>query len=138
MAEPPVNISLYRIIHINNLEEILRAGKLLCPKCVQNDSNYIAIGDNTLIKSRKQRTITVSPYGDFADYVTFYFGNRSPMLYNIQHGYNNVTKRKAEEIIYLVTTFNEIKNRGLDYVFTDGHGYHHLSQFFNDENDLKI
>ncbi len=132
----PSPIFLYRIIHINNLEKILYEGKLICPAGIEKDNNYISIGDNTLIKSRRNKTIDISPFGDFSDYISFYFGYRSPMLYNIQNGYNNVTKRKPEEIIYLVTSFDEIKRRNTKYVFTDGHGYHHLSQFFNVENDL--
>ena len=59
------------------------------------------------------------------------------MLYNIQKGYNNVVKRKPEDIIYLVTSFKTIKENKSEFVFTDGHGYHNLSQFFNDEKYLK-
>ena len=59
------------------------------------------------------------------------------MLFNIQNGYNNVTKRPPEDIVYLITNFETVKNNNSDFVFTDGHGYHHLSQFFKQETDLK-
>ncbi len=59
------------------------------------------------------------------------------MLYNIQNGYNNVTKHSPDSIIYLVTAFDKIKENKQAYVFTDGHGYHQFTQFFNDEADLK-
>ena len=98
-----------------------------------NDSNFIGIGDSTLIQSRKSRQIPIVPNGDFSDYVAFYFGVRSPMLHNIQKGYSNVTKRHPEDIVYLITTYETVKNNNSDFIFTDGHGYHHLSQFFNQE-----
>ena len=48
----------------------------------------------------------------------------------------NVEKRKPEDIIYLVTTFEQIKKHNCEYIFTDGHAYHNYSQFFNHEKDL--
>lgn len=135
MAKPDT-IYLFRIIHADNLDFILESGKLTCPNHDDSDPNYIGIGDFTLIESRSSRQVMVAPHGNFNDYVSFYFGMRSPMLYNIQKGYNNVTQRKPEEIVYLVTTFNRIKENDSSFVFTDGHGYHLMSQFFNKEEDL--
>ncbi len=131
------SIYLYRIIHIANLDYILKIGKLTCPNHANCDPDYMNIGDTTLIRSRSSREITVEPNGSFSDYVAFYFGWRSPMLYNIQKGFNGVTKIKPETIIYLVTSFPEVKNTGNRFVFTDGHAYHLMSQFYNCENDFK-
>jgi ssDNA thymidine ADP-ribosyltransferase, DarT len=133
----PDEIYLYRITHIDNLDFILEKGKITCPNNPNCDPNFIRIGDSTLIQSRSSRLINVAPNGRFSDYVAFYFGARSPMLYNIQKGYNNVTKRTPEEVIYLITTFEKIKESRCLYVFTDGHAYHNLSQFFNREEDLE-
>ena len=133
----PDTIYLYRITHINNLDFIFKSQKISCQNSPDNDSNFIGIGDSTLIQSRKSRQIPIVPNGDFSDYVAFYFGVRSPMLYNIQKGYSNVAKRHPEDIVYLITTYETVKNNNSDFIFTDGHGYHHLSQFFNQEADLK-
>lgn len=133
----PNKIYLYRITHIDNLDFILQSKKLTCPNHSDSDTDYIGIGDKTLIDSRNLSQIYVVPKGNFTDYVSFYFGARSPMLYSIQKGFNNVTKRAPESIIYIVTTFDKIKESGVQYVFTDGHGYHSMSQFFNQEADLK-
>lgn len=135
MAKPNV-IYLFRICHIDNLDYILESGKLTSPNNPDSDPNYIGIGDSTLISSRSLREIQIVPYGSFNNYVAFYFGARSPMLYNIQKGYNNVTRRSPDEIIYLVTTFDKVKEENCQYVFTDGHAYHNLSQFFNQEESL--
>lgn len=130
-------IYLYRITHKNNLDFILNSSKLTCPSHADSDPNYIGIGDSTLIESRNFKKIYIEPNGNFTDYVAFYFGTRSPMLYNIQNGYKGVEKRNPEEIVYLVTTFENIIKNNCQYVFTDGHGYHSMSQFFNDKNSLK-
>ena len=130
-------IYLFRLIHIDNLDYILTRGILTCPNHPLRDENYLNIGDQTLIKSRNKKQIPVEPGGYFHDYVAFYFGYRPPMLYEIQRGYNKVIKRHPSEIIYLVTTFDEVKNAGLSFVFTDGHAYHNFTQFFKHESELK-
>lgn len=132
----PENIYLYRITHLNNLDFILKSGRVTCPNHFAADSNYINIGDTTLIRNRNVREINVEPKGTFSDYIAFYFGTRSPMLYNIQNGFQHVTKRKPEDIIYLVSSFEEIKKTETPYVFTDGHAYHLMTQFFNSEKYL--
>lgn len=132
----PENIYLYRITHLNNLDYILKTGKITSPNNPGADPNYINIGDTTLIRSRNVREITVAPKGTFSDYVAFYFGPRSPMLYNIQKGFQGVAKRNPQEIVYLVSTYDEIKKSGNQFVFTDGHAYHLMSQFFNTEEHL--
>ncbi len=133
----PDTIYLYRITHIDNLDFILKSKLICCQNSDNSDPNFIGIGDSSLIQSRKSRQIPIVPNGDFSDYVAFYFGARSPMLYNIQKGFNNVTKRNPEDIIYLITNVDTVKENKSEFVFTDGHGYHHFSQFFNQEEDLK-
>jgi len=96
----PDTIYLYRITHIDNLDFIFKSKKICCPNAEERDSNFIGIGDSSLIQSRKSRQIPIVPNGDFSDYITFYFGARSPMLYNIQKGYNNVAKHAPEDIVY--------------------------------------
>ena len=121
MAKPDT-IYLYRITHIDNFDFILESGKLTCPNNLDCDASYIGIGDETLIGSRSSKEINIEPNGNFTDYVAFYFGTRSPMLYSIQKGFNNVTKRSPETIIYIVTTLENIKEGEFQYVFSDGHG----------------
>jgi hypothetical protein len=132
----PETVYLYRITHLNNLDFILKGRKVTCSSHSESDPDYINIGDTTLIQSRNNKSIMVAPYGSFSDYVAFYFGSKSPMLYNIQNGFQGVTKRKPQEIVYLVSSIDEIKKSGKPYVFTDGHAYHLMSQFFNTDNYL--
>lgn len=134
----PNPIYLYRIIHIDNLKYILQTGVITSPTSDFADPNYIGIGDASLKLERKIREIPVEPFGTFSDYVAFYFGSRSPMLYEIYHGYNGVTKRNQEEIIYLVSSYEKVEELGLPYIYFDGHGYHKFSQVYNSRAGLEM
>ncbi|MDZ7692353.1 MAG: DUF4433 domain-containing protein [Balneolaceae bacterium] len=136
-SDIPSPVYLYRIIHIDNLEFILDEQELRCANHPERDPNYTGIGDSTLIKRRGAKDIPLMPGGTFKDYVAFYFGPRSPMLYEIKHGYNGVTQRNQEEIIYLVTTIEKVEEHGCNYVFYDGHAYHAFSNCYNDVQDLE-
>lgn len=129
----PSPIYLYRIVHIENLGFIVQNNELTCPSHERVNPNYVGIGDNSLILERKSKQLPISPGGTFDDYVAFYFGMRSPMLYNIKHGYQGVTPRSQHDIIYLISSFDKIKELQLPFIYFDGHGYHHLSRAFNTE-----
>ncbi|WP_441001472.1 type II toxin-antitoxin system toxin DNA ADP-ribosyl transferase DarT [Fodinibius sp. SL11] len=132
----PSPVYLFRIIHVDNLGFILDEQELRSPNHPNKDPAYTGIGDTSLISKRGAKTIQKGPGGTFRDYVAFYFGPRSPMLYEIKNGYNNVTKRNQEDIIYLVTTVEEIEDNGCGYVFFDGHAYHSFSCCFEDLSNL--
>ncbi len=130
------NIGLYRIIHIDNLEFILKSQMLTAPNHQHCDPNYIGIGDQSLIEKRSSKLIPLTPKGTFRDYVSFYFAKRSVMLYVIQNGFNKVEKRDPEEIIYLVTTYSKVKNSFRPYIFYDGHAYEGMSVCYNNDEGL--
>lgn len=82
----PVDIEkiwLYRIVHINNIEHILTRG-IFSHSHANADSEYVNIGDATLINQRNDFPVKLDGYGNLGDYVPFYFGPLSPMLYNIK------------------------------------------------------
>ena len=100
------------------------------------DPDFVKIGDNTLIDYREDLKIPVIPGGRFSEYIPFYFGPRSPMLYQIATGFDGVQKFPQEEIIYIVSRMDIIKKEGLVFVFTDGHARATITSFFNiDELD---
>jgi len=65
------------------------------------------------------------------DYISFYFGVRSPMLYCIKNGYD-VEKRPQSEIIYLISSIEKLVELNCHFIFTDGHSFAAYTQFFND------
>ncbi len=124
------NRHLYRIVHKDNLEHILKCGKLCCNNHNEADGNYIGIGDETLIKNRDKRNITIPPFGTFKDYVSFYFCPKTPMLYKIQRGFS-VQQRVKRDIIFVVTRIDKIIESNVEYIFSDGHAYAYLSKLYN-------
>ncbi len=126
---PEMNkIFLYRMTHIENIPHILQYGitHLSSPNA---NGNYQSIGDSSIISVRGQKTM---PNGDnLGDYIPFYFGKRTPMLYVIQKGYNQVTATPPENIVYCVTSIAQIQKYGLNFVFTDGHAVDSFTSYFN-------
>lgn len=127
---------VFRMTHIHNMPHILQEG------FVHSDSpraskDYIPIGDRTLIETRGKKLIMNRPING---YIPFYFGFRSPMLYVIQNGFNGVTKREPQEIIYCVLRLDDIIASGLRFVFTDGHANDSLTNVFEADriNDLDV
>ncbi len=125
---------IYRIIHRNNLSSILKSGELVAPNYASG-TNYISIGETELIGYRSNKIVPLKPFGNLKDYITFYFGPRSPMLYAIANGYD-VKRIDQEEIIYLVSSIEDLELFERKYVFTDGHAFAAITQFFNNKNDL--
>jgi len=78
---------LYHITHIRNLPRILATGQLLCDAEVARQSLVETDIGMPSIKARRRRTlVTCGAGGTPADYVPFYLGPRSPMLFSISRG----------------------------------------------------
>jgi hypothetical protein len=126
----PEKALIWRIVHRDNLPWILDNG-LHCANSPTQDPNYVAIGNADLIGRRKHRVVPIVPGGTLADYVPFYFTPFSPMMYNIYTGRGEVPKRSNEEICILVSKLSRVKEKGVQFVFTDRHAYPQLARFFN-------
>lgn len=125
-------IYAFRIIHIDNIPYIEKFG------FVHIDSpfsapDYINIGDAKVIAVRSQRN--VKGY-NLSEYIPFYFGPRSPMLYVIQNGYNGVERIEAERIVYCVIRLDDIINSSKECIFTDGHALSVLTNYY-EKDQLK-
>ena len=129
-------VNLYRIVHIENVAYILKNG-MFCVGHPSFDPDNIFIGDSVLTGQRHEHPIPLAGYGNVGDYVPFYLGYRSPMLFNIQTGYRGVKKQAPAEIVYIVCKLKGFVEKGYTYVFTDGHAKNRLTRFFTDVSDLK-
>jgi hypothetical protein len=132
----PAAIWLYRITHIANLEHDLLHG-LHTANSPKANPDYLQIGDSTLITYRKDMAAPDPPGGTLADYIPFYFGPRSPMLYQIASGWEDIEKHPQDNIIYYISSIDQIRSAGLKYFFTDGHGRSRTSTAYTDEQDLQ-
>lgn len=128
----PAQIWLYRMTHLDNLPHILRCG-LVTATHPNADPNYRPIGDQSLIGVRKDLDAPNPPGGKFSEYVPFYLGHRSPMLYQIATGYEGVEKIPQSDIVYIVVEHDCIRRNGLAWFYTDGHARHGMTKFYTDE-----
>jgi len=121
------SIKIYRMTHIENIPHILANG-ITHANSPNSNPNYKPIGDGTLISTRSIKDI---PDGRLlGDFIPFYFGVRTPMLYVVQRGFNSVARTKAEDIVYIVSSVQNVMDCNLDFVFTDGHAVDGLTEFY--------
>ena len=114
--------------HLENIPHILEYG-ITHISSPNNNPNYIAIGDGSLITNRSHYML---PNGiRLGTYIPFYFGVRMPMLFVIQQGFNGVKVTSADNIVYCVTSVSEIVNHNLEFIFSNGHAVDDLTEFYD-------
>ena len=109
---------LFRMTHIENIPHILKYG-ITHSSSANANSSFLPIGDNSLIDTRN--SFILNNGRRLGDYIPFYFGIRTPMLYVVQNGFNLVAPIPAECIVYCFTSIQKIIDLQLDFVFTNGH-----------------
>ncbi|MBI5406295.1 MAG: DUF4433 domain-containing protein [Nitrospirae bacterium] len=76
------------------------------------------------------------PCGVVHDYVAFYFGYLSPMLLQLKTGRVEGYDEGQESLIYLVSTVQAVRQSGVEFVFSDGHGIAAFTDWYDDLADL--
>ena len=125
----------FRIVHVDNIPHILSNG-IVHKKSHKADENYVAIGDASVISTRNDKIIYDNK--SISDFIPFYFGPRSPMLYVIQHGFNGVKQYNAEDIVYCVLNLENILRNKLKCCFTDGHAISNLTTVYDGKDLSKL
>lgn len=124
-------IYLYRMTHIENVPHIVEHG-ITHMSSTNANSCYKSIGDNSIISTRNNFEL---PNGKrLGNYIPFYFGTRMPMLYVIQYGYNNVPFTPANNIVYCISSVQQVIDHDLPFIFSNGHAIDGLSDFFEQKN----
>ena len=124
-------IRLFRMTHVENIPHILIYG-ITHRNSSNANPNYKPIGDHSLIRTRDEFII---PDGRrLGDFIPFYFGPRTPMLYVIQNGFNGVTKTDPHDVVYCVSNIAKIVQTGNEIIFTNGHPIVGLTEFFDWES----
>lgn len=126
---PPI----YHITHVGNLEGILQTQGLWCDaQRVSQRFACVGIAHQNL-KDRRAKTIVRAVTGEtLANFVPFYFANRSPMLYSIDRGFVEGYDGGQESIIYLVSSVEKVIQGDRPWYFTDGHAVEAMTDFFTD------
>ncbi|MGI9282928.1 MAG: type II toxin-antitoxin system toxin DNA ADP-ribosyl transferase DarT [Endozoicomonas sp.] len=134
----PDPVRLYRLTHIDNLKLLLTRGALHAPNSAPADGmQYHTIHDPSIQAFRHERKISCGPRGFVHDYLPFYLGPLSPMLYRLHKGGVDDYSEGQEPLIYLIAWADEIAESGKDFVFSDGHGIAAFTQWFDDLADLE-
>ena len=101
-----------------------------------------SIAYDTIKERRKRRRVetlngqAVAAGGVLADYVPFYFCNRSPMLGAIHKGAVPAYQGGQRDVVYLVGHAEQAASALPSWCFTDGHAVEAVTEFFTDLKDL--
>ncbi|MCA9527367.1 MAG: DUF4433 domain-containing protein [Myxococcales bacterium] len=123
---------IYHLTHGRNLASILRAGGLWSPLHAPEGFRPASIAHENIQARRRLRLVPVPPGGSLHDYVPFYFGTRSPMLYANHRGWVEGNPDGQRPLVYLVSTIERAVAAGARWVFTDGHAAIRYTRFFCD------
>ncbi len=133
----PSSVQIFRLIHIDNIEVCLKRGGMNAPHHIPKDGLvYKTIHNIDIQNQRKVRPIPCGNLGTIHDYVSFYFGPRSPMLLQLHTGRVPGYDEGQEHLVYVVSTVDTITSLGLSFVFSDGHGIAAYSEWYDDIADL--
>lgn len=134
---------IHHMTHIEHLPGIIAEGGLVCDAEARRRglcSKSIAYSG---IKARRAvtpvqnlRGETIAAGGMLGDYVPFYFSNRTPMLGAIAKKLIDDPTVEQRDIIYFVSSTEEVARSGLTWCFTDGHGIEGFTDFYQDLNNL--
>jgi len=131
------NTPIYRIIHVENLHVYLDRDRLHAPNHMPDDGlEWRGIEDQKVQANRYTAALAKGPGGTILDYISFYFGPRSPMLLRLATHREVDYGGPQEDIIYLASTAQEMVRRRRRCVFSDGHGLARFTRWFEDLSDL--
>ena len=132
----PIPTLIYRIVHVDNLAPFVRRGYLHAPADSPEDGlPYYPIHDESIRVRRGGRSIPCGPGGTVDEYVSFYLGPRSPMLYRIAKGTVRC-EGGQRSVVYLVSSVEKLNELGLRFVFSDGHGLSAITRWYEDPEAL--
>lgn len=135
--EQPIPTPIYRLMHVENLGACLERGQMFAPNHTPaGGPPYRTIHREDIHAARSVRDVPKGPRGTIHDYVSFYFGPRSVMLYQLHTGWVPTYTEGQEPLIHLVSTCQAVSAEGLGFVFSDGHGLARFTAWYDDLRDL--
>lgn len=133
----PTPTPIFRFFHIDNLETFLQRGALHAPNHTPEDGRGYRTIHNTQIQGKRHtRTVPCGPGGVIHDFVPFYFGYRSPMLFQLHSGRVEGYTEGQRPLIYAVCSAQQIAGAGIGFAFSDGHGIATFTSWYADLADL--
>jgi hypothetical protein len=74
--------------------------------------------------------------GTIHDYVPFYFGYLSPMMFQLKTGWVQGYDEGQEPLIYFVSSAQAVVSAGIPFVYTDGHCLARFTAWFDNLAEL--
>lgn len=136
MAAAPDPIRVYHFTHIRNLAGIIEGGLRSDAECRQEGRTAVEIGSAGIRERRLHLPVgDVGPGGCVGDYVPWYFGPRSPMMFTLNR--NNYEYQEGfDEVVYLVSSVDKIVSLGGEWIASDRNAALALAEFTDDANAL--
>jgi hypothetical protein len=135
---PPDPTPILRFIHIDNLHVYLRRRGIHAPNFTPNDGLVYRTNHNPDIQDQRRiQRVPCGPGGVVHDYASFYFGYLSPMMLQLKTGRVPGYNDGQDPLIYLVSAAQAVRDSGVGFVFSDGHGIAAFSRWFDDLADLE-
>ena len=122
--------------HIDNLPTIVQEGVLPDTSVQGGSSLRVEVGNTSIKERRRNQIVPLDPGGSVGDYVPFYFGPRSPMMYSIAAGNVDTYKGGTSSLVYLVTTLEWLLQCGCTAILSDRNAalaYAEYRQFHPDD-----
>lgn len=118
--------AIYHFTELSNLELILEARVVQCPRDAQTG---VDIGNREIKDNRASIDVLCGPEGKVCDYVPFYFAPCSPMLFSIKSGNVHGVDSNQARLVYLVSSTEAMYAAGLRCVFTNGNAAVYITDF---------
>jgi len=133
----PIPTPAYRLIHVDTLAIVMQRAALHAPNHTPRDGlAYRTIHREDVQEGRLVREVAAGLRGTIHDYVPFYFGPRSVMLYQVSTGWVPGYREGQEPLIHLVASCQAVAAAGLEFAFSDGHGLARFTAWYDDLADL--
>ena len=132
----PIPTPIIHMTHVNNLAAIIQSGGPAATAVLEREGVQVtSIAYSSIQAQRAAKIVPCGPGGCLHDYVPFYFGKKSPMLFTISRG-NVACVGGQDSLVHLVSTAQAVAAAGLGFAFTDGHGIMNYSDFYDDLDQL--
>lgn len=137
MAHAPDPIQIYHFTHLRNLPGIVADGIHSDATCRREQLTQEEIGSNDIRERRLRLSVgEVGPGGCVGDYVPWYFGPRSPMMFTL--GKNNYEYQQGfDDVVYLVSSVPTVIRHGCEWLASDRNAALNLAEFIDAEQDLE-
>lgn len=132
----PIPTQVVHFTHVDHLETVVENGLLADTTAKSAGLLTVEVGNQGIKDQRRRRAVPVAPGGVVADYVPFYFAPRSPMMSAIEHGRVPTYTAGCDDLIYLVTTVEQLEDLGLTVLYTDRNATLAFAKFSDDSSDL--